>query len=276
MFCVFEHCPWWLNLCLALVYTFFTFWNLNTIAHYFVHTPWFRSPALNRLFSLIESMAIGYSQTFFNVVHMTHHVGNNDRRDAAGDTADWLSFYRYGKNGLPENVWAFTFLSYFRDDPKETYRKLKAKSTSEARWGIFEIVMWLGMWAIMAGMNWKFIVFLLPFYYLVNCLSSWQGYYRHYGGNPDEPLAWGVSSHGKLYNLLWFNNGYHAEHHYRPRCHWTKVGELHAEIKDEQVRAGTLVLSLPHMLAPLDKRLSGQKQRYEAEALSVPTSGASE
>ena len=38
-----------------------------------------------------------------------------------------------------------------------------------------------------------------------------------YGGNPDKPIAWGVSSYNKLYNWNWFYSGYHAEHHFRPK-----------------------------------------------------------
>ena len=72
-------------------------------------------------------------------------------------------------------------------------------------------------------LNWRFMVYFLPFYYFGHCLSYLNGYYLHFGGNPDVPIAWGVSTYHKLYNWLWFNNGYHAEHHYRPRLHWTQM-----------------------------------------------------
>ena len=91
----------------------------------------------------------------------------------------------------------------------------------------------------MGILNWHFIVYFLPFWYFGHCLSYLNGYYLHYGGNPDVPIAWGVSSYHKLYNWLWFNNGYHAEHHYRPRVHWTQMKDLHREIDDKQKAAGT-------------------------------------
>ena len=94
--------------------------------------------------------------------------------------------------------------------------------------------------------NWHFIVFFLPFYYFGHCLSYLNGYFLHYGGNPDKPIAWGVSSYHKLYNWLWFNNGYHAEHHFRPKMHWTKMHEFHRKIAEEQRREGVRVIMPPH------------------------------
>src|SRR6185436_14162185 len=34
------------------------------------------------------------------------------------------------------------------------------------------------------------------------------------------------SHHGQLYNWLFFNDGYHAEHHARPGRHWTRLRQL--------------------------------------------------
>jgi len=47
-----------------------------------------------------------------------------------------------------------------------------------------------------------------------------------------------VSSYNKFYNWLWFGNGYHAEHHYRPRLHWTKYPQFHEQIRAEQKSGG--------------------------------------
>lgn len=46
-------------------------------------------------------------------------------------------------------------------------------------------------------------------------LCAAHGYYEH---------AHGTTSHyGRLYNLLLFNDGYHAEHHAHPSAHWTRL-----------------------------------------------------
>ncbi|MBV8639782.1 MAG: fatty acid desaturase, partial [Verrucomicrobia bacterium] len=71
----------------------------------------------------------------------------------------------------------------------------------------------------------------------------------------DKPIAWGVSSYHKWYNLIWFNNGYHAEHHFRPKLHWTKMKQFHEEILEAQRREGVRVIVPPHALGFLDPDL---------------------
>lgn len=263
LYFIFPIAPWWLLGILGIVYAFSISWNINSVAHNFIHNPYFRSPALNRAFSLVESLAIGFSQSFYDLVHKRHHVGNSDRQDANGDTIDWLSIYRHGHDGEAESPWTYTFLSFFRDDIFLTHRELKKKSPQDARWGVIELILFLSLYVTAFAYNWHFAVYFIPFYYLGQSLSSLNGYYRHYGGNPDMPIAWGVSTYGWLYNLVWFNNGYHAEHHYRPRVHWTKMKELHESIRDEQRAAGVRVITPPHPFGFLDPNLPPRRKKGE-------------
>ena len=273
MFLLFPHAPWWVMGILGAIYAMSISWNINGVSHNFIHNPYFRSPILNRLFSLVESLAIGFSQTFYHYVHLRHHMGNNDRQDETGDTIDWLSYYRYGKNGEPENVWAFTFLSYFRDDPMVTYREIKTRSKADAAWGAFEVACFIAM--VIAGfvLNWKFMLFLIPFNYLGNCLSSLNGYYEHFGGNPDLPIAWGVSTYGRFYNWIWFNNGYHAEHHFRPRMHWAKMKDFRREIQAEQARNGVYVIQNAHALGFLENHHRNEAFLNPYQQLSLVQEG---
>ena len=252
----FDNRPLWLSALLGCIYAISISWNINGISHNFIHTPYFKPRALNYAFSLIESLAIGFSQTYYHWVHMRHHTGNSDRQDEKGDTIDLLSIYRYGKNGQPENVWRYTFLGFFRDDADNLcgiHDAIAKRRPFDANWGKFELYTFI-FTAICAFIyNWKAILFFAPFYYFGNSLSSLNGYYEHFGGNPENPIAWGVSSFNRFYNWLWFGNGYHAEHHYRPRCHWTKIKALHEQLANEQKRKGVHVISTCHALGFLAK-----------------------
>ena len=249
----FESRPLWWSIVLGLMYAVSISWNINSISHNFIHTPYFRPRWMNYAFSLLESITIGFSQSYYHWVHMRHHSGNSDRPDAGGNTVDLLSIYKYGKNGQPENVFTYTFLSFFRDDLGEIHRAIASKRPFLAKWGRLELIGFVVFVAAALLYDWRATFFLLPFYYLGNCLSSLNGYYEHLNGDPDQPIAWGVSSHKGFYNWLWFGNGYHAEHHYRPKTHWTKLRDLHEQIKSEQEAASTHVISTCHALGFMAK-----------------------
>ncbi len=270
LYFLFPVLPWWSLICLGFTYSVSVSWNINGVAHAFLHNPFFRAPALNRLFSLLESWTMGYSQTFYDRVHTEHHMGNSDRPDEEGKTIDPLSIYRFGHDGEPENVWSYVFCGYFRDDPKAIYRQIRRRSSADARWGIFEIASFVLLWAAAFYFNWRFMVYFLPFYYFGHCLSYLNGYFLHFGANPDVPIAWGVSSYHRLYNWLWFNNGYHAEHHFRPKMHWTQMPRFHAQISDAQRSAGVRVIVPPHALGFLDSSLDPRNDGVAAPGSPAP------
>ena len=58
-------------------------WNANTIAHNFIHRPFFRSRTLNRAYALWSSVLLGIPQTFWRERHLGHH-GGRLRRPSAG------------------------------------------------------------------------------------------------------------------------------------------------------------------------------------------------
>ena len=259
--------PLWLSAVLGVIYAISISWNINGISHNFIHTPYFTPRWMNYAFSLLESLAIGFSQTYYRWVHMRHHVGNSDPKDANGDTVDWLSIYRHGTDGKPESVWGYTFLSFFRDDMGDIHAAIAKRKPFNARWGKLELYAFLMMVGAAAMVDWRALLFYVPFYYLGNCLSSLNGYYEHLGSNPNVAIAWGVSSYNWFYNWLWFGNGYHAEHHYRPSCHWTRIKQLHRDIAEAQRAAGTHTISTCHALGFLAKENRGLHPQYRSASL---------
>ena len=265
LFFLYPRTPLWFMLILGFVYSLMINANINGVAHNFIHNPYFRSDLLNRLFGITQSIACCFSQTYYDAVHTQHHKGNSDRPDENGETIDWLSIYRHGHDGEAENPWRYVFLSFFRDHPKAIARELRKRGNSDLIWGNIELAAAAITVLTMLVLNWRYVLFyFLPFFYLGHCFSYLNGYFRHYGADPDKPIAWGVSSYGKLYNWVFFYNGYHAEHHFRPKVHWTKMEAFHAQIAEMQRRERVRVIEHAHMLGFLDSNLPKRGERSVA------------
>jgi fatty acid desaturase len=229
-------------------------WNQDSVAHNFIHNPFFVSRTLNRLTEFALTLANGVPQTMYRHVHMRHHAGNSDRPDAQGGTIDPISIYKHGSDGEAEPMLAYVFLGFWRDDgPFTVAREIARKRPDEARRALQEFWLMVGVYVALAAVRWEFVVVLAPFYYLGQSLSFLIAYYEHLGGRPETPIAAGVSTYGPLYNLTFLNNGYHAEHHFRPKQHWTQMKALRSEIRADQQAAGVRVIRPPHFLGFLDR-----------------------
>ncbi len=122
----------------------------------------------------------------------------------------------------------------------------------------------------MCWVDWRyFVYFYFPSYYIGWMLSYAEGYLEHYGAQPGNPFANSVSSYHRLYNLIWFNNGYHQEHHWDPKWHWSRMPQLHEQIKDQMARNHTRILKGPHMTALLEDWWKGEAKDQTVEKRSA-------
>jgi hypothetical protein len=172
-------------------------WTANTVAHNFIHLPFFRSRALNRLFSAYLTLVMGVPQSVWRDRHLAHHAGR---------------------------PWS---------------RRLTRDS-------VLEIGLVAALWGALAWL-WPtgFATVYLPGSAAGLLLCQLQGYYEH---------ARGTTSHyGRIYNTLFFNDGYHVEHHARPSLHWSQLGR--------RPRAGGAESGWPPILRWLDGNLLDALER---------------
>ncbi len=246
-------------------------WNLQCLSHNFIHNPFFGWPWLNRAFSILETLAIGLPHVCYNHYHLNHHSGDNDRKGPDGTTRDWSSIYRHSKDEEPEPFWSYVLLGYWRVELGPLLRVIWRHGWKEVTQFLVELAVLACFWGAMAWFDpWYFVCFYLPSYYLGWMLSYAQGYTEHYYTEPANPRANSVNSYNRLYNLLWFNNGYHQEHHWDPKRHWTRMPELHKEIEDELVRNGTRVIKGPHLTALVEYWWKGELKKASGSASQSP------
>ena len=69
-FFVFPFAPWWVLICMGCLYSVSVSWNINGVSHNLIHNPFFKFRMFNRLFSIMESVTLGISQTFPQLIPM--------------------------------------------------------------------------------------------------------------------------------------------------------------------------------------------------------------
>jgi fatty acid desaturase len=123
----------------------------------------------------------------------------------------WLnvlySFYLSLLLGIPQSIWRIRHLAHHAG------RRPRLRPT----WPLVaESLLVLGLWAAICALDPRFFLLVyLPGYLAGLGLCALHGHFEH---------ARGTTSHyGKAYNLLFFNDGYHVEHHRAPGAHWTSL-----------------------------------------------------
>src|SRR5579862_646735 len=162
-----------------LLIAFGLWWNANTIAHNFIHRPFFRSRTANRIFSLYSSLVLGVPQAFWRARHLAHHA------ELAAESK-------------------FSAATIARADERQL---------------VGEVAIIAGLWSVLIWISpLDFVAVYLPGYLAGLGFCFLQGHFEH---------ARGTTSHyGRIYNTLFFNDGYHVEHHRRPGVPWHELPAL--------------------------------------------------
>jgi fatty acid desaturase len=264
-FVLFHNAPVWV-LTLAFGAIVFNYcWNVQSIAHNFIHNPFFSNNWLNRAFSILNSVAIGVPQTIYHHYHLNHHFGDNDAKGADGTTKDWGSTYRHGKGNAPESFWSYCLIGFFRFELAPCLRMILRNGRRHILMLVVESLALASFWLAMLLADWRYLLFYyLPSYYLGWVLVYAHTYVLHYGAKPGNYYANSVSSYHRLYNRIFFNNGYHQEHHWDPKAHWTAMPRVKREILPQMIANGTPILRGPHITLFLERWLQSRRVRCDA------------
>lgn len=211
---------------LVLLNIFMMGTNYQCIAHNFIHIPFFKLGILNQIFSMFNSIGIGLPQSLYRIHHLNHHRHNNHP-----DT-DESSTYRYGKNGKEENIFTYSLLGVIRTDLGALYKSARKQSVLP----VIEILILVYFIGFLAAINWKLVLYyLVPSIFLGQVFAVWENYCEHHRAPLNDRKRDSVSCYNSFYNFIWFNNGYHQEHHYSPQVHWTEIPIVKAQLPDDRV-----------------------------------------
>jgi hypothetical protein len=123
-----------------------------------------------------------------------------------------LSLYLTVLLGIPQRLWKVKHAWHHAGEPR---RGLAWRSA----WNPVEAGLLAATWSAAAMLVPEFFVlYFLPAYGAGLLLCSVQGHFEHARSGTH-----GTSCYGWAYNVFWFNDGHHAEHHREPRRHWTQL-----------------------------------------------------
>ncbi len=146
--------------------------------------------------------------------------------------------------GIPQSIWRVRHLAHH------------AGVAPRHRWSVLlggELAMVATVWALLAALAPLFLLTAyLPGLACGLLLCHVHGHYEHHRDGT-------VSHHGRLYNLLFFNDGFHVEHHRRPSAHWSRLPGLR--------RDGAPTSRFPPILRWLETPLL---ERLERLAMACP------
>src|SRR5438270_13434167 len=128
LFVAFPHLPWWTLIPLGFVWSVSISWNINGISHNFLHNAYFKSAALNRAFSVLESVTVGFSQVFTSKSTRIITKETPICRTTADARAIRSRFTNMGTTECPR---AFGHMSFFHFSAM-TRRRFTARSRARA------------------------------------------------------------------------------------------------------------------------------------------------
>ncbi|MEZ4754154.1 MAG: fatty acid desaturase [Bdellovibrionota bacterium] len=195
-------------------------WNHH---HQHVHT--FKQTWANRLLEIIYAFHTGITTNAWVLHHnLGHHVNYLDQTK---DESGWAR--KDGSTmGTLEYTLTIAITGYLRAYKVGKKHPKYQKAFLSA--GLYVSIILLGLFYI----NWfnALFIFLIPMLagYVITC---WHTYYHHAGLHTDDHFEASYNVTHRWYNLLTGNLGFHTAHHWKQGVHWSKLPELHEEIKEK-------------------------------------------
>lgn len=211
---------------LVIINAFLVGTNYQCVAHNFIHNPFFKSSTLNKLFSLLNSFGIGMPSSAYRIHHLEHHRHNN--RPDKDDT----STFKYGKYGQEENIILYSSIGIIRTDIPELCKIACKHSTLVLAEVLLMVIFVVGL----SLLNWKlFLGYVMTSYLIGQFFALWENYCEHHHADYNDRKRDSVSCYNSVYNFLWFNNGYHQEHHYAPTLHWSQITSVKEKLPADRI-----------------------------------------
>jgi fatty acid desaturase len=247
-------------------------WINAVITHNVVHTPVWRSKALNRATRVALSLTYGFPVSDYVPGHnLSHHRYTQTRRDVMR-----TSKVRFRWNLL--NLLAL-FPAVAVDVARANARYVRFARERRPDWVSarrLEVLVTWGVKLSLLALDWRKA---LLFVFLPHLGAVWGvttvNFLWHDGCDAEHPYNHSRNFVGAFFNWFHFNAGYHGMHHHAPGLHWSLLPRRHAESLHPFIHPAleqrSLLLYLFRTFV-----LEGRRRRYDGAALVVPEEGPDE
>ncbi len=195
-------------------------WN-----HHHQHTHTFKSKFLNRLLEFFYALHSGVTTNLWLLHHVLgHHLNYLNQTK---DESRWRR-----KDGADMSELEYTLnvagTAYYRG-----YQVGKSHPKKQKEFLFYSALTFIAVAALViykpaAGL----FLFVLPMISGL-ILTSWATYEHHAGLDTDNEFEASNNNLHPFFNMVTGNLGYHTAHHYKQGVHWSKLPELHEQIKDK-------------------------------------------
>lgn len=199
-------------------------WN-----HHHQHSHFFRHNLLNRVLEFFYALHTGVTTNLW-VLH--HNLGHHRHfLDQTIDESRWKR--KNGKKmGMLEYTLNVTITAYYRG-----FQVGKHFPKQQRQFIVFGLIT-IALLSILTYFNPLNALFLFILPMIVSLTyTSWATYGHHTGLESNDHFASSHNITDKWFNTLTGNLGYHTAHHYKQGVHWSKLPELHEQIKHKIPKA---------------------------------------
>ena len=201
--------------------------GITAINHNIGHVPIWTSPALNQLTENVAGTLRGVPLFLFKTIHVdSHHRYNQGEKDAT----------RVCRVGEHNHILGYLAYPLFTLGPVRTLRKEYFSSISfrsaAFRKIIIQHVLLFLLWSVSLYINWQkaLLFILIPQLIGIHFLMA-SNYLQHAQCEVGSAHNHSRNFIGRIFNLLFFNVGYHTAHHLDQKIHWTKLPKAHQAIQ---------------------------------------------
>jgi fatty acid desaturase len=195
-------------------------WN-----HHHQHLPTFNTTPFNRILELSYALHTGVTTNLWLLHHVLGH--HHHYLDQNLDESRWKR--KDGKTmGVIEYTLRVAGTSYYRG--YLVGKKHPKQYRTHAIYSLVTLALVIGLTVYQPLQS--LIVFIIPMVFGL-LITAWATYDHHAGLDSQDDFLASYNNMNPLFNLLCGNLGYHTAHHFKQGLHWSKLPELHEEIKDK-------------------------------------------